>query len=610
MVHQPTAARMKADTVTLGELFGEQAQFAVPDYQRKYVWEQAAQWEPLWDDIQTLVDRVLDGEDIESAPPHFMGAIVLMPHEYAGSIEVFHIVDGQQRIITLQLVLDAAHACVGPRTAVRRRLGELVINRGHDADDSRFDFKVWPWDDKDRAAFSHAMRDELSTEDHDDSSVAKAHNYFADEIRKWIAAGPQAESQRASALGQVLSQLLRVVSIKLAAADDAQLIFETLNARGTPLGTFDLLKNYIHRAAKDHGLSATTIHNRHLRHLDARWWDKQTGSGSHRKSHIDSFLYHWLMMKTGETSTSIAKVFAGIRTYIEETRQGDVETVAEELGNAARIYQGFHKGDDFAEFNDYIRRWRTTRGDALTPLMLWLWGGERPMSKAQRGRALQALDSFLVRRLVCGLPTRAYGDLCRELLTKVKNARSRSPDAVIIGDLQRRKADASRWPPDKEFREKFAEPNKLTAGRRRMILEALECHLPGSEWRSRSAELAQVRGLTIEHVLPRQSDTAAYRGPGYQAHGGNEALIESFGNLTLLESYLNSRLSNQSSWEAKSHAYLNDNRHDLALNRDLVRGGGRRKSDSLNDWTDREIKRRSKRLAKLAIEIWPRGRAL
>ena len=598
--------RMAAKTSTLHELFDRPVQFAVPEYQRKYVWNEEDQWEPLWEDLQTLAERVLSGVELEQATPHFMGAIVVMPRqpdEPVGSLELLDIVDGQQRLVTLQLVLDAAHASVKRGTNVHRRLSALVTNEGHDAGGSRYAYKMWP-SEEDHEAFVHAMRDELSTDAHADSSVAQAHRYFTVKIREWIDEEAGQDAKRAAALGEAIMALLQVVVIKLAATDDAQLIFETLNARGTPLGTFDLLKNFIQRTANRRGLPATTIHNQHLKRLDGQWWGGLIGSGRMRKSHIDSFLYHWLMMETGATDTSSTKVFATIRAHISETRRDDVDAVAKELGLHAEHYRQFHRIEVPPEFGDFFRRWRIMRGEAFTPLLLWLWSPDRKMSKTQRLQAVQDLESYLVRRLVCGLPTRAYGDICRDLLERLKSPRvRRSPDVVINEYLRRRKYDSERWPADREFREGFASPNKLTTRRRRMVLEAIECSFRGSHWKAKPAELAKKRGLTIEHVMPRQRDAAGYTAPEMQAHGGNPELIESFGNMTLLPSRLNSKLSTEP-WVTKNDAYLNEDTNKLALNRDLVHDGGKRK---LNDWTDREIRRRAARLAKRAIDIWPRG---
>ncbi|MEZ5311015.1 MAG: DUF262 domain-containing protein [Microthrixaceae bacterium] len=51
----------------------------------------------------------------------------------------------------------------------------------------------------------------------------------------------------------MLQQHLQIVAIDLAATDDDQLIFETLNDRGTPLLAADLIKNYVFQRCDEIG---------------------------------------------------------------------------------------------------------------------------------------------------------------------------------------------------------------------------------------------------------------------------------------------------------------------------------------------------------------------
>ena len=51
--------------------------------------------------------------------------------------------------------------------------------------------------------------------------------------------------QRAAAIEKVVRELLQMVVIDLAADENAQEIFETLNARGAPLSAADLIKNLV-----------------------------------------------------------------------------------------------------------------------------------------------------------------------------------------------------------------------------------------------------------------------------------------------------------------------------------------------------------------------------
>ena len=50
---------MDAGAKTLEDLFGQRQRFVVPLYQRPYVWTREDQWEPLWDDIRSVADRLV-----------------------------------------------------------------------------------------------------------------------------------------------------------------------------------------------------------------------------------------------------------------------------------------------------------------------------------------------------------------------------------------------------------------------------------------------------------------------------------------------------------------------------------------------------------------------
>ena len=85
---------LETKTVTFREIIGNGKKYAVPLYQRDYSWKEE-QWEDLWLDIDNLKDKT----DI-----HYMGSIVLKSEEN----KTFTVIDGQQRFITLSIIILAA----------------------------------------------------------------------------------------------------------------------------------------------------------------------------------------------------------------------------------------------------------------------------------------------------------------------------------------------------------------------------------------------------------------------------------------------------------------------------------------------------------------------
>jgi hypothetical protein len=170
---------MNSETVTPLNLFDKPVRYIVPLFQRPYVWEKEKQWVPLWEDIRRIAEGydglVAAGEKPEkalaAAPKHFLGAVVVqLSTGSAKYIPERFVIDGQQRLTTLQLIIDAAKGVVEAEELAQAGLilGALVRNeeRYHTIADDQF--KVWPTN-LDRPVYrdlmslvSHQQRFELS----------------------------------------------------------------------------------------------------------------------------------------------------------------------------------------------------------------------------------------------------------------------------------------------------------------------------------------------------------------------------------------------------------------------------------------------------------------
>ena len=100
-------------------------------------------------------------------------------------------------------------------------------------------------------------------------------------------------------LAQVLWNGISLVVIDLGEHDEAQVIFETLNARGTPLLAFDLVKNLVFRRAEAEGLALDVLHDELWSQLEDRYWRQLIGRG-HPGPRSEQFLLHWLTMRAGD----------------------------------------------------------------------------------------------------------------------------------------------------------------------------------------------------------------------------------------------------------------------------------------------------------------------
>ena len=167
-------------------LFAQPVRYEVPAFQRRYVWNQDRQWEPLWNDVENLAESNM--EDGRNAQAHFMGAVVLQHVQFpTGTVERRIVVDGQQRLTTLQLLIDAVQKVLEVRgcSDPAKRLSALVDNRQEFRDGAKDNaFKVWPTA-VDRAAFRHAMSHDLPGAEHAASRIVQAHDYFKGQYREF-----------------------------------------------------------------------------------------------------------------------------------------------------------------------------------------------------------------------------------------------------------------------------------------------------------------------------------------------------------------------------------------------------------------------------------------
>ena len=587
---------MHTEILSPKKLFQKEVRYVIPPFQRPYVWTLDEQWGPLWEDVQNVAQGYLEalersGNDEVKAEsettPHFLGAIVLRQVSTATKdLEQREVIDGQQRVTTLQLLLDAIQqVCEGfdqqYAKSAGRRLSKLVTNDKELITEGHHVFKLWPTH-SDQQAFRHAMDNGLAVDDFADSLIVQAHEFFQLHIREWLGEVDESTKHKIDALEAAATNMLQIVVIDLDTQEDPNLIFETLNARGTPLEESDLVKNYVLSGGQALELWGN---------LDDRWWREEVRQGRIRRPRLDMLLNHWLAMRTS-TEVASANVFNAFRTYASAQGIGKVMTdVKRDLANY-REYDTT-RGNNIGE-ELFYHRMSVMEAGVITPVLLLLLSAEQ----APRRRALGVLESFLVRRMICRQSTMGFNRLVIELVNQLHEGGLENVDRTTANFLKDQKAPTRVWPTDEDVsRALISSPiyRLLTRGRLRLILEGVEGWLRSS---GKSEDTTVPGNLTIEHLMPVGWKTEEWPLPSGADDGDaryrRNGLIHTVGNLTLTTQQLNSSMSNEA-WEAKqqelsAHA-------TLLLNRDLV------PNDS---WDEENIVNRSRWTANVVSQVWPR----
>ena len=218
--------------------------------------------------------------------PHFLGAVVLQQvQKQTGQMQERTIIDGQQRLTTLQLLLDALHAELLAVDALQpaMRIEPLVTN----AEPSARSPRTGSRSGRPTAIVLPSTRSWAPSRPSTTTPSATAANAWWRRIASsasrhasgCCSTAPKRFSARAAAIETVVRELLQIVVIDLAADENAQEIFETLNARGAQLTAADLIKNFVFQRLLETGTNVEDAYQEQLEGVR----DRLLGNGDQRR---------------------------------------------------------------------------------------------------------------------------------------------------------------------------------------------------------------------------------------------------------------------------------------------------------------------------------------
>ncbi|HWL43035.1 MAG TPA: DUF262 domain-containing HNH endonuclease family protein [Ilumatobacter sp.] len=634
---------MDATTHELRSILGNERRFLIPTFQRDYEWTKTGQWQLLFDDLVATAGRLaaarslaqITGESASKAEkrvaPHFLGAVVLdqLPSN-AGQLDRRAVIDGQQRLTTIQLLIRALADVAAEAGSSRvRALERLVFNPVDDPGaEPDSEYKLWPRrHDRDKWRAAMGSDPAGAPLDH---LYGQARAYFAQRARE--ATAPPANSEPADAtipvdstvqvdatsvdtleldtLLDATTSLFKVVSIDLDDNDDAQVIFEVLNGRQTPLSAADLVKNLLFlraEVANEHELEQ--LHDRYWAPLESAWWKASVGRGHAARQRRELLLAAWLTVQTG-TEASVGHLYGGIRQYIVESDRSIADLLVE-ISQFATAYGRIASADPEKvgeRAADAYRRINLLGVTLAQPLLLWI--ETRPpevLTEAEREIAVTAVESWIVRRLLAKRNTRGYGRVLIGALNSAKRsaAQTGAPNHVVLGIIDSLDDDTLEWPSDDLVLETLTQERFYdyhSKERIRMVLAAIDRLLVSSRPKSEHYRIEYDK-LQIEHLMPQAwqahwpLDPEAAALP--ESVATRERLIQTIGNLTLLTSTLNPALSN-GAWSQKEREISAHSK--LQLNSSLGDGGG--------SWDESAIVQRSLALTQETLTIWPAAEIL
>jgi len=205
--------------------------YLIPDFQRPYSWGED-ECEKFWDDILNFHD-----DTTSKSEKYFFGNIVIYPSSNR-DIEIMEVVDGQQRLITLTLLIKALFDSAGTWPTLEECLRMSDPKSGALTTELRVKTHVIAND-------MEALREIVLNKQIDNKKTNFVQNfiYFKEKIAEWRHNHTAPEFD--SFITMILNRIV-LLPINCETDDDALTIFETINNRGKPLDDSDILKAKLH----------------------------------------------------------------------------------------------------------------------------------------------------------------------------------------------------------------------------------------------------------------------------------------------------------------------------------------------------------------------------
>lgn len=561
---------MKAVETTVKDLLEGDKLYVIPKYQRKYAWTKN-DWAQFW----RAIERHYGEAEVESSPHgHFLGSIVYAQRKsFATEASNFDVIDGQQRLTTVMLLLAAMRDSLEEDDPQREKIEAFFKNR---FESSEFQFKVRPGD-SDRPHFNSILSGNI---EQSGGLVLSAYKYFLSAISELADTGPI----NFTSLLRAATARLEIVQIVTGPEDNAHRIFQTLNSTGKELTGVDLLRNHFFMLLPNE-----------LDDAYERYWNPMQSILGDR---FTSFLWVDLVSRRGLESVPNKpdRIYAEWQAILDPISSDEPQVLSklEELSQRAQNYVNMVEARTESEELDYqlarLRDWGVDVHHPLSFGIMEAWRA-RVADTSRAAQALRYVESFLVRRMLAGVPT---NNLNRIFTTSVGQLHHTANSTEDIDEVVRRilSQPGKYWPSDEVLlRDGVVSPfyERQRASQRQFILRNIEEAMAAPY-----APNWDACRFTIEHVLPQTLTTWWHEHLQEEGAGDPSQIHQEFrhtiGNLTL--TCENPELG-QMAFPEKCSIYENDG---IKMNDDIA---------ETSAWNRAAILSRGGHLIDCAIQLWP-----
>ena len=527
--------------------------FRIPVYQRNYDWSES-NCNRLLDDIYGIM---------QSGDKHFLGTIVFMAAKSGGfALQEYIIIDGQQRLTTLMLILKALSVVAeSVGDDCYHEIEEQYLHNKYC--DEEFKVKLKPIK-SDNNQFLLLLEDKIDEMDEDTHIY---HNFMLckERFERWAEKGINPS--------QVLDALtkLEIVEIVLTKGeDDPQVIFESINSTGLELSNADLIRNYLLMNADDQ----EKLYENYWLYIEKTLRNKMD------YSNLDAFFMQYIVYKTSKPVNSRQLYNSFVKLFKDSGYSQ--ESILKELRYYAEIFGAFVYGSaKYSErINRLLYRLRVLNQTTCYPFLLHVFDDyhQGVIDEETVEKILQFILAYLLRRMVCGVPSNTLRGLFTYLYNRIfKVASNKQKYYETLNKFLFTVSSKDVIPSAGEFERALQKANIYGNNALcRFLLLDIE--------NGDGKEILQAENLTIEHIMP-QTLSADWSHIRPEEH---EEYLHTLGNLSVTG--YNSELSNKSF--AEKQDIIRENSKAVILNSDVL---------DKESWNITTIQARAKRIAGIVM---------
>lgn len=527
--------------------------FRIPVYQRNYDWSDS-NCNRLLDDVYTI---------IETGDKHFLGTIVFMAAKSGGfALQEYIIIDGQQRLTTLMLILKALSVVaqsVGDECY--HEIEEQYLHNKYCDEEFKVKLKPIKTDNRQFLLLLNGKLDEMDEETH----IYQNFMLCKERFERWCSRGINP-----SAVLDALTKLEIVEIVLTKGEDDPQVIFESINSTGLELSNADLIRNYLLMNADDQ------------ERLYEDYWlfIEKTLRNKMDYSNLDDFFMQYIVYKTSKPVNS-RQLYSSFVKLFKDSGYTQ-ESILEELKYYARIFGAFVYGSDIysQNINKLLKSLRLLNQTTCYPFLLHVFDDyhHNVIDEATVEKILHFILSYLLRRLVCGVPSNTLRGLFTYLYNRIfKVSSNKKKYYESLNKFLFTVSSKDVVPSAAEFERSLQRANIYGNNALcRFLLLDIE--------NGDGKEVLQAENLTIEHIMP-QTLSADWNYINPEEH---EQYLHTLGNLSVTG--YNSELSNKSFKEKQD--IIRENSKAVILNSDVI---------DKDSWGIIDIQARAKRLADIVL---------